>query len=107
YPVRSPMPGREDAWAPTPFRRFVHRLFGATTVSESIDAFYAQFNVRPLMKELQAKNILILVGDGWHSASFADASFLGRRLPFTTGPLSIARAAGVAVVPVFGAGPPH
>lgn len=107
YPVRSPMPDRTDSWAPTPFRRLIHRIFGAPTVMEAIDAFHAQFNIRPLLKELNAGKILILVGDGWHSAAFADASFLGETLPFTTGPLGIARAAGVPVVPLFNVGAPH
>jgi len=107
YPVRNPMPDRSDPWAPTPFRRLIHRIFGAPNFIDAIDAFHAQFNVRPLMKELGAKRILMLVGDGWHSASFVDASFLGRTLPFTTGPLAIARAAEVPVVPLFNVGPPH
>ena len=107
YPVRSPMPDRNDAWAPTPFRRMIHRIFGAPNMIDAIDAFHAQFNVRPLIRELEANNILTLVGDGWHSASFADASFLGRTLPFTTGPLAIARVANVPVVPLFNVGAPH
>ena len=107
YPVRCPMPDRRDAWAPTPFRRFVHRLLGVPSVRESVDAFYAQFNVRPLVKALNEKSILLLVGDGWHSASFVDAAFLGRLLPFTNGPISLARLAGVPVVPMFSVGPPN
>lgn len=107
YPVRSPMPDRRDAWAPTPFRRLIHRIVSAPDMIDAIDAFHAQFNVRPLMHELSANRILTLVGDGWHSASFVDASFLGRTLPFTTGPLAIARAAGAPVVPLFNVGPPH
>src|SRR5206468_1072509 len=88
-------------------RRFIHWVCGAPTMTQAIDAFYAQFNVRPLMKELRAKNILVAVGDGWHSASFADAKFLGRTLPFTTGPFALGRAAAVPLVPVFCAGAPH
>ena len=107
YPVRCPMPDRRDAWAPTPFRRLVHRLLGVPTVRESVGGFYAQFNVRPLVKALQEKSILIMAGDGWHSASFVDAPFLGRILPFTNGPISLARVAGVPVVPMFVVGPPN
>ena len=107
YPVRCPMPDRRDAWAPTPFRKLVHRLLGAPTMSEAIGAFYAQFNVRPLVKALKDQSIIMLMGDGWHSASFVDAEFLGRMLPFTNGPLNLARMAGVPVVPIFSAGPPH
>ena len=107
YPVRCPMPDRNDAWAPTPFRRLVHRLLGAPEVTDAIGAFYAQFNVRPLVNELKAGSILLLMGDGWHSASFVDAEFLGRTLPFTNGPLNFARLAGVPVVPIFSVGAPH
>ena len=107
YDVRVPLPEREDAWSPTLFRRFVHRVVGGQAVSELIGAFYAQFNVRPLMKILGQNAVLLLVGDGWHSASFVDVEFLGRRLPFTSGPLNFARLAGVPVVPFFAVGEPH
>ena len=107
YPVRCPMPDRRDAWAPTPFRKLVHRLLGAPSVCEAIDAFYTQFNVRPLVKALNEKSILLLVGDGWHSASFVDVEFLGRMLPFTNGPIGLARLTGVPVVPLFAVGPSH
>lgn len=79
---------------------------GAKSVSELIGAFYAQFNVRPLMKVLEQGSILLLMADGWHSASFVDCDFLGRRLPFTNAPMNFARLAGVSVVPFFSAGPP-
>ena len=107
YPVRCPMPERLDAWAPTPFRTLVHRLLGAPSLSDAIGAFYVQFNVRPLVKALNDRSILLLMGDGWHSASFVDAEFLGRMLPFTNAALSLARSAGVPVLPIFSVGPPH
>ena len=101
------MPEHRDAWAPTPFRRFVNRLYGApASLSVAVGAFYAQFNVRPLVKLLNEKVILVLMGDGWHSAGFVDVEFLGRRLPFTNGPISLARVAGCPVVPVFSVGSP-
>ena len=106
YPVQVPLPDPHDAWSPTPFRRLVHRLLGAPTVAESLGAFYAQFNVRPLVRALNEKSILLLMGDGWHSASFVDVEFVGRTLPFTSGPLSLARVAGVPVVPFFTTGAP-
>jgi lauroyl/myristoyl acyltransferase len=58
------------------------------------------------MNVLKEKAILLLVGDGWHSASFVDVTFLGRTLPFTNGPLNLARLSGAPVVPVFALGPP-
>lgn len=107
YDVRVPMPDPHDAWPPTPFRRLVHRMLGARPVVELLGAFYAQFNVRPLMKILDQRAVLLLMGDGWHSASFVDADFLGRRIPFTNGPMNIARLSGVPVVPFFSVGQPH
>ena len=106
YDVRVPMPDPHDAWPLTLIRRTAHRLTGARTVSEILGAFYAQFNVRPLITVLNQKAILLLMGDGWHSASFVDADFLGRQLPFTSGPLNVARLAGVPVVPLFAVGQP-
>ena len=106
YDVRCPMPDQNDAWAPTPFRRFVHRQVGTKCFSELIGAFYAQFNVRPLMKIVEQGAILLLMGDGWHSASFVDCDFLGRRLPFTSAPVNFARLAGLSVVPCFSVGSP-
>ena len=106
YDVRVPMPDRNDAWPPTVFRRLVHRWTGAKSFSELTGAFYAQFNVRPLMKVLEQGSILLLMADGWHSASFVDADFLGRRLPFTNAPMNFARLAGVSVVTFFSVGPP-
>ena len=107
YEVRVPVPEERDAWAPTPFRRFVNRRFGAPrSTSEAIGSFYAQFNLRPLVKLLNSGTVLVMIGDGWHSAGFVDVEFLGRRLPFTNGPLSVAWAAGAPVVPTFSVGTP-
>ena len=106
YPIRVPMPDPYDPWPLTPFRRLIHWLLGAPTVVDSIGGFYARFNVRPLVRVLTEKSILILMGDGWHSASFVDAEFLGRTLPFTNGPLNLARLTGVPVVPIFVTGTP-
>lgn len=107
YDVRCPMPDPRDAWAPTPFRRFVNRLFGTASVFELIGAFYAQFNVRQIVQSIGGRRIVQLMGDGWHSVSFVDADFMGRRLPFTNGPLNLARVARCPVVPIFSVGAPN
>ena len=107
YDIRCPMPEERDAWAPTPFRRFINRLYGApSSLSVAIGSFYAQFNVRPLVKLLNGGAVLVMIGDGWHSAGFVDVEFLGRRLPFTNGPVSLAWAAGAPVIPTFSVGTP-
>lgn len=107
YAVRCPMPDPRDAWAPTPFRRLINRWFRTGSVFELIGAFYAQFNVRQIVKSISEGGIVLLMGDGWHSVSFVDADFLGHRLPFTNGPLNLARLAGCPVVPIFSVGPPN
>lgn len=107
YDIRIPVPSPHDVWAPTPFRRFVNGLHGAPlSISDAVGAFYAQFNVRPLVKLLNGGSALVLIGDGWHSSGFVDVEFLGRRLPFTNGPLSVAWAADAPVVPIFTVGTP-
>ena len=108
YDVRCPLPALQDAWAPTPFRRLVNRRYGApVSLAVAMGAFYAQFNIRPLVQVLKEKAVLVLVGDGWHSAGFIDVEFLGRELPFTNAPLGLARLAGCPVVPMFCVGTPH
>lgn len=107
YDVRCPSPEQRDAWPPTLFRRWINRRYGApSSVRAAIGGFYAQFNVRPLVKLLNQKVILVLMGDGWHSVGFVDVDFLGRRLPFTNGPISLARVAGCPLVPTFSVGTP-
>ena len=107
YDVRCPRPEERDAWPTTAFRRLINRVYGAPpSLSEAIGGFYAQFNIRPLIKLLDEKVVLILIGDGWHSAGFVDVDFLGRRLPFTNGPISLARVADCPVVPAFSVGTP-
>lgn len=106
YDVRCPLPAEGDPWPTTRFRRAVNRVFKAVPVVEAVGGFYAQFNVRPLMRLLAEGAILVHIGDGWHSASFVDVEFLGRRLPFTNGPENLARLAGAPIVPIFAVGTP-
>ena len=69
------------------------------SLMDEIGGFFAQFNVRPIVKRLAKNEIVAQTGDGLHSAAFLDAPFLGRMLPFTTGMLSVAQATGAIVVP--------
>jgi lauroyl/myristoyl acyltransferase len=68
--------------------------------------FHAQFNVRPIIGGLRDNSAVMLMGDGLHSASFVEVEFLGRSVPFTTGPISIARATQASIVPFFVTGTP-
>lgn len=100
------IPASETPWAPSTVRRWLLARCGAQSFPAATGALHAQFNVRPLVSALRRGTGLLLLGDGWHSASFADATFFGETLPFTTGPLSVARLTGVPVVPVFVQGLP-
>jgi KDO2-lipid IV(A) lauroyltransferase len=106
YDIRVALPTMRDPWSATRLRRLLWRLFGREqTVPELIGGFPCQFNIRPIMKALGERRIVAQTGDGWHSASFVDCRFLGRTIPFPTGVVSVARTAGVPVVPVFATGP--
>lgn len=104
--VRSAFPDPDDAWTQTWFRRVIDRRFGAQTMGDAVCGFYAQFNIRPIVRAITDGGTLLLMGDGWHTASFTEVQFLGRTVPFTTGPLGIARLTGATVLPCFIAGTP-
>lgn len=106
YDVRVALPPAGDAWAVTRAGRMIDGLLGQKpTITEALGGFTCQFNVRPIVRHLEAGTIVAQTGDGWHSAGFVDAQFLGRTLPFPTGVLSVARLTGVPVLPLFAAGP--
>jgi predicted LPLAT superfamily acyltransferase len=105
YDVRVALPTMRDPWSATRLRRLLWRVFGREdTVPELLGGFPCQFNIRPIVRALEEGAIVAQTGDGWHSASFVDAPFLGRVLPFPTGVMSVARTAGVPVVPMFATG---
>lgn len=106
YDVRVAVPEPGDPWPSTAVRRFLNRRFGTLALSESIAAFYAQFNIRPIVRSLAENAIVAQTGDGLHSARFVEVDFLGRRVPFPTGMESVAQVTGAVVVPIFQVGAP-
>jgi lauroyl/myristoyl acyltransferase len=108
YDVRLATPENRDPWTPSWVRRAIYKLEGeqATSLLDSMAAFYCQFNIRPIVKALREGAIVVQTGDGWHSAGFVDVDFLGRRMPFSNGMMNIARSTGAMVVPMFVVGPP-
>jgi lauroyl/myristoyl acyltransferase len=105
HDVRTAMPTLHDPWSSTRLRRLMWALGGPEpTLTELLGGFPCQFNIRPIVKALGEGAVVMQTGDGWHSARFVDVPFLGRRVPFPTGMLSVAQTTGVPVVPVFGAG---
>lgn len=104
--ARVALPAGESPWAATALRAWLLSRCGSATPTEATGAFHTQFNVRPLVAALRSGAALLLLGDGSHSASFTDVNFCGHRLPFTSGPLGVARLTGVPVVPVFATGTP-
>lgn len=106
YDVGLAMPNADDPWEETRLRRALDRWVRRPSLREQIDAFPAQFNVRPIAARLARNAIAVTTGDGLHSAAFAQVEFLGRRLPFTTGPFSVARSTGAPIVMMFSPGIP-
>ncbi len=104
YDVRTALPGEGARFAPTKARAIVNRLTNTAAFAELTGAMFAQFNVRPIVNALAAKQIVFMMGDGWHSASFVDVQFAGRTVPITTGALSVAALCGAPVVPMFAVG---
>ena len=106
YDVRVAVPTKTELYAPTLLRLLINRLSGQSTMMEHLGAFYAQFNVRPIVQCLAVNKIVAQTGDGWHSARFEEVEFLGRSLPFTTGVMSISQMTGAIIVPFFTVGEP-
>ena len=106
--MRVAVPEDRDPWAPSKLRRLLYRLQGSPPegILESLGAFYCQFNIRPIVSALRENAVVAQTGDGWHSASFVDVDFLGRRVPFTNGVMNIARRTGAMVVPTWVVGQP-
>ncbi len=105
YDVRVAYPTETPPFPPTLFRRVWDRIFPPANIVASAD-FCTQFNIRPIVRRLREGAIILLTGDGWHSAGLAKAKFLGRELYFTTGAAGIARAVGCPIVPLFVVGYP-
>lgn len=104
YDVAASLPDQGERFAPTRLRALVNRLTGTAGFSEAINRLTVQFNVRPILQALAANRAVVMIGDGWHSVSFVDVQFMGRTVPLTTGALSVARASGAVVVPMFALG---
>ena len=106
YDLRLTLPTREEPYPLSRFRRALYRRTGGRTFVERTAAFYAQFNLRPIVRALRAGAGVIIVGDGWHSAGFVRTTLLGRPVHVTTGAMSVGRLADVPVVPMFCVGDP-
>lgn len=106
YPIGVALPEERDPWAPSLLRKALMRLTGTKPLRELIGGFYAQFNIRPIVRHLAANGIVAQTGDGLHSARFVEVDFLGRRIPFPTGMAGVAQLTGAPIVPVFQVGAP-
>ncbi len=63
--------------------------------------FDVGFNARPLSKFLNKNGILFSMGDGMQSLTYMKVKFLNNTVPFSLGPMSLARATGARVLPVI------
>lgn len=108
YNVGVALPEDEDPWQASALGNLLARLFKTKPMRELTGAFYAQFNVRPIVRALADGVIVAQTGDGLHSVRFVEVEFLGRQIPFSTGMARIAQMTGALVVPIFLVGaPPH
>ena len=98
YDVGVALPSDKELYPSTVVGRLIRAGRPAPTLKELLGGFYVQFNVRPIVRKLAANGIIGQTGDGWHSVSFAPVPFLGRKLPLTTGMLSVAQSTGAMVV---------
>jgi len=99
YAASIALPTPATLFPDTRLRLWLRGGSAGASLMEEIGGFFAQFNVRPIVKRLGKNEIVAQTGDGLHSAAFLDAPFLGHTLPFTTGMLSVAQATGAMVVP--------
>ena len=107
YNISVAFPDEANAWQRTRLRTLMERLGShRDTIPEAVGGFFCQFNICPIVKRLKENLIVGQTGDGWHSANFVEAEFLGRKLPFTTGSWSIAQISDAAVIPLFIPGDP-
>jgi lauroyl/myristoyl acyltransferase len=106
YNVRTALPVGRDPWPASRLRMLLNRTFKTKSLKELIGGFYAQFNVRPIVRQLADNAIVVQTGDGLHSARFAEVDFLGQKVAFTSGMASVAQLTGSVVVPVFQLGAP-
>lgn len=106
YDVRVALPTPDVPYAPGAIREFLARAGLGRSNGKGLVYFHAQFNIRSIIRALGENAVVILMGDGTHSAGFVDVDFLGRRVPFPTGAMSIARLTGSPVVPFFVTGAP-
>ena len=106
YNVRTALPEARDPWPPSRLRVLLNRHLKTKSLIELIGGFSGQFNVRPIVRQLEDNAIVIQTGDGLHSARFTEVDFLGQKIPFTTGMASVARSTGSVIVPVFQLGTP-
>lgn len=106
YDIGVALPEERDPWAPSRLRKLADRLTGAKTLYELTGAFYAQFNIRPIVRRLARNGIVAQTGDGLHSARFIEVDFLGKKVPFPTGMAAVAQVTRAPVVPMFQVGAP-
>lgn len=65
------------------------------------DNIAAQLDIRPILRALSQKKLLVVAGDGLVSIDFIKMNFLDRQYPFATGYIKIAMLTGAPIVPVF------
>lgn len=106
YDVVVALPEPGDPWAPSTLGRMLNRRLGTKPMFDLTGAFHAQFNIRPIVRQLASNAIIVQPGDGLHSVRFVDVDFLGRQVSFPTGMAGVAQLTGAVIVPAFQVGAP-
>jgi len=101
YDAHAVMPTQDDPFKPSKVGRVIMHMSGEGALLEQIGAFYAQFNIRPILRCLSDNGVALLLGDGFHSTAFVPVNFMGREVNLTTGPVAVARISGATLLPAF------
>jgi len=83
------------------FGQFVYDRFVTPQVVLNEYDLFASFNIRPLLEVLNQNGVLIILGDGLHSANFLNLPLLGNVYPFPQGFMSLIKLSGAPVIPAF------
>ncbi|MCG8604310.1 hypothetical protein MJD09_04830 [bacterium] len=83
------------------FKTYLHDHFYLEPDTRYPDDLVADFNIRPLVESLRKGELLLLLGDTFHSANFVRVELLGQMHPFPTGYMSMAMRTGAAILPTF------
>lgn len=82
--------------------RYVESSLRVRLYREPPDCYFrVEFNALPILDFLQENGILFTMGDAMHSLAYTETKFLNNQVPFSLGPMSLARTSGSVVLPLI------